>query len=103
MGTWPLHLKGSYITSCIIIKGVIKEKCSISKESLSKTEKAKPWMPKILSSQLDGDIFFLRYDFEKRLRSVYPKVCFSICWKLEPLENILKMCRTPFDHWNTVY
>ena len=75
MGTWPLHLKGSYITSCIIIKGVIKEKCSISKESLSKTEKAKPWMPKILSSQLDGDIFFLRYDFEKRMRSVYPRVC----------------------------
>ena len=43
-------------------------------------------MPKILSSQLDCDIFFLRYDFEKGLRSVYPKVC-----------------RTLFDHWNTVY
>ena len=67
MGTWPLHLKGSYITSCIIIKGVIEEKCSISKESLSKIEKAKPCMPKIPSSLLDCDIFFLRYEFEKRL------------------------------------
>ena len=76
MDTWPLHRKGSYITSCIMIKGVIEEECSISKESLSKTEKAKPCMPKIPSSLLDCDIFFLRYEFEKRLRSVYPKVCF---------------------------
>ena len=57
MGTWPLHLKGSYITPCIIIKGVIQEKCSINKESLSKTEKAKPCMPKIPSSLLDC-VFF---------------------------------------------
>ena len=76
MGTWPLHLKGSYITSCIMIKGVIEEECSISKESLSKTEKAKPCMPKIPSSLLDCVFFFLRYEFEKRLGSVYPRVCF---------------------------
>ena len=76
MGTWPLHLKGSYITPCIIIKGVIQEKCSINKESLSKTEKAKPCMPKIPSSLLDCDIFFPEVRIRKETEIGVPQSVF---------------------------
>ena len=95
MGTWPLHLKGSYITSCIIIKGVIEEKCSISKESLSKTEKAKPCMPKIPSSLLDCDIFFpevrIRKETEIGLASTKAREYFCVGHQY----NMMKEVRSP--------